>query len=300
MMQVGVDDGVDVVGGQAFGGEAGQRLSAGERGDVGDGDGPRRSLYGPPPRRAQDLARGALVSVVASSGSLVSGSRREFSDEAARVALGALGGPYLPWGSGTMRPVGLVAVCNDIVLNGRRRVVELGSGVSTVLLTRLLTQRCGPGGFRMAVVEHDPGWAQWVTDQLDRERIGHDVVVIHAPLLPHALAERGVHWYDPAAVAAGLDTALRGDLLDLLLVDGPPAYATGHGLARYPALPVLRERLAPGATVILDDVERPGEQEVLRRWERENGLEFHRRAEHAGVAVARISTDRPLTGPPHG
>jgi len=199
-----------------------------------------------------------------------------------------------------MRPGGLVAVCNDIVLNGRRRVVELGSGVSTVLLARLLTDRCALDGFRMAVVEHDHAWARWVSDQLDRERIGHDVVVIHAPLLDHSLAERGLQWYDEAAVVAGLDTALRGDLIDLLLVDGPPAYVAGHGLARYPAVPVLRERLAPGATVILDDVERPGEQEILRRWERETGLEFHRRAEDAGVAVARISGEPPAhTRPGH-
>ena len=178
-------------------------------------------------------------------GSPPSRAAREFRDEAAGVALAALGGPYLPWGAGAMRPAGLVAVCNDIVLNGRRRVVELGSGVGTVLLSRLLTQRRPLDGFRMAVVEHDLGWARWVTDQLDRERIGHHVVVIEAPLLPHALAERGVRWYDEAAVAAGLDAALRGDLIDLLLVDGPPAYATGHGQARYPALPVLHHRLAP-------------------------------------------------------
>jgi predicted O-methyltransferase YrrM len=222
-----------------------------------------------------------------------------FSDEAARVALAALGGPYLPWGAGTMRPAGLVAVCNDIVLMGRRRVVELGSGVSTVLLARLLTQRRLTGSFRMVAVEHDAGWAHWVTDQLDREGFGHDVVVIHAPLLPHGLAERSLPWYDERAVAAGLDSALQGGLIDLLLVDGPPAYATGYGLARYPALPVLHDRLAPGATVVLDDIERPGEQEVLRRWERDTGLEFHR-AELAGVAVARISADGPISGPQHG
>jgi predicted O-methyltransferase YrrM len=259
------------------------------------------------PAPPQDLGRGALMSVVAPSDlqppdltSLPSQALRVFSDEAARAALAALGGPYLPWSSGAMRPAGLVAVCNDIVLNGRRRVVELGSGVSTVLLARLLTQRPPHDGFRMAAVEHDPGWARWVSDQLDRERIGGDVVVIHAPLLDHALAERGMQWYDEAAVAAGLDAALRGGLIDLLLVDGPPAYAAGHGLARYPALPALHDRLAPGATVILDDVERPGEKEVLRRWERETGLEFHRRAEHAGVAVARISGDNLLAGPHQG
>ncbi len=51
-----------------------------------------------------------------------------------------------------MRPAGLVTVCNDIVLNERRRIVELGSGVSTVLLARLMHQRPPSGGFRMASV----------------------------------------------------------------------------------------------------------------------------------------------------
>ena len=224
---------------------------------------------------------------------------RQFGDEAAHSALAALSGPYLPWGAAVMRPTGLVAVCNDIVLNRRRRVVELGSGVSTILLVRLLSQHDPRAGFRMVAVEHDAEWAQWVTEQLNREGVGHNVVVIHAPLLAHRLAEPGVPWYDDAAVAAGLDAVLRGDLIDLLLVDGPPAFAAGHGLARYPALPVLVDRLAPGATVVLDDVERPGEQEVLRRWERETGLDFHRRAEDAGIAVARTA-DVPLTVPQHG
>ncbi len=117
---------------------------------------------------------------------------RVFSEEAARDALAALPGPYLPWGSGAMRPAGLVTVCNDIVLNGRRRVVELGSGISTVLLARLLCQRWPRDGFRMAAVEHDARWAQWVTSQLDREGIGSDVVVVHAPLAPHPRAEQGL------------------------------------------------------------------------------------------------------------
>jgi hypothetical protein len=74
----------------------------------------------------------------------------------------------------------------------------------------------------------------------------------------------------------------------VLLVDGPPAYAAGHGPACYLALPVSCDWLAPGATVVLDDAERPGEREVLRRWEHETGLDFDRRAEQAGMAVARF------------
>jgi hypothetical protein len=198
-----------------------------------------------------------------------------------------------------MRPAGLVAVCNDIVVNERRCVLELGSGVSTILLVRLLSQLDLAGGFRLVAVEHDAGWARWVSDQLDREGIGDNAVVVHAPLVPHVVAEPGVLWYDEMVVAVRLDAVLRGDLVDLLLVDGPPAYAAGQGLARYPALPVLCDRLAPGATVVLDDVERPGEQEVLRRWEDESGLEFHRRAEDTGIAIARTG-DGPPPGPRHG
>jgi Methyltransferase domain len=223
-----------------------------------------------------------------------------FRDEQALVALGALVGPYLPWGPGSMRPAGLVAVCNDIALNARRRVVELGSGISTILLARLLTQRSPQGGFRLATVEHDPVWAWWVTDQLEREGIGGDVVVIHAPLMPHPDAERGRSWYDDAALASGLARAFHGELIDLLIVDGPPACAAGEGLARYPAVPVLGHRLAPGATVVLDDVERPGEQRVLRRWELETGLVFDRCVEQAGVAMARVKGDGPLPGPHPG
>ena len=185
-----------------------------------------------------------------------------------------------------MRPGGLAAVCNDVIINARRRIVELGSGVSTVLLARLLTRQRPRGGWRLAAVEHDAGWVQRVTDELDREGIGDHVAVLHAPLVPHALAEADLLWYDEAAMAAGLDAALGGELIDLLVVDGPPAYAAGYGLARYPALPVLQHRLAPGATVVLDDVERPGEQEVVRRWESETDLSFQRLPEQAGVAVA--------------
>jgi predicted O-methyltransferase YrrM len=187
-----------------------------------------------------------------------------------------------------MRPDGLVAVCDDVIVNGRRRIVELGSGVSTVLLARLLTRRRPGGGWRLAAVEHDASWARRVTEQLDRENIGRHVTVVHAPLIPHRLAASNLLWYDEAAVAAGLDAMLRGDLVDLLVVDGPPAYAPGHGLARYPALPVLQHRLAPGATVVLDDIDRPGEQEVARRWERSTRLSFQRLPAPAGVAIATI------------
>lgn len=213
---------------------------------------------------------------------------RGFSDAAAGVALTSLtaAGPYLPWGAGTMRLGGLVAVCNDVVLSRRRCLVELGSGTSTVLLGRLLRQVWPDGGYRQVAVEHDRAWAHWVAERLRAEGAPETTVVLHVPLAPHG--PDGLDWYDEQRLSDGLDGALDGEPVDLLLVDGPPADTPERVLARCPALPVLAPRLAPGATVVLDDAERPGEQEVLRRWERDTGIAFERRSASAGVALGRL------------
>lgn len=212
---------------------------------------------------------------------------RVLGADAAGFALGALPGPYLPWSSGAMRPAGLVEVCNDVVLNDRRRIVELGSGVSTILLARLLDQSDAADERQLVAIEHDARWHGWVVGQLARERTAAHVTVVHARLRPPGALGEGTDWYDATALLRGLDGAMGGALIDLLVVDGPPAFAAGLALARHPALPVLRHRLATGATVVLDDVERGGEQEVLRRWEAEFGIVF-RVAIDAGVAIGTV------------
>jgi len=52
--------------------------------------------------------------------------------------------------------------------------------------------------------------------------------------------------------------------IDMLVVDGPPA-GVQH-LARYPALPVLRHRLARTAEIFLDDGARDDEREIAKLW----------------------------------
>ena len=56
----------------------------------------------------------------------------------------------------------------------------------------------------------------------------------------------------------------------LFLCDGPPGETRG---GRYGLWPVMRERLAPNAVIILDDTEREGELEVLRRWQSDSSFE---------------------------
>ena len=88
--------------------------------------------------------------------------------------------------------------------------------------------------------------------------------VVDAPLADVSVGAATWSWYGLAAGVPGV--------IDALFVDGPPG-DTGS-LARYPALPLLRERLAPGATIFVDDGDRPDEREMVRRWQAEvDGLQ---------------------------
>jgi GNAT superfamily N-acetyltransferase len=248
---------------------------------------PRSSLSVDRRNPARRLYERLGFEVVAANGDTLTMLRQ--ASPAGADVLAAITDPPLVWGPGGMRPAGIVVIGRDIQDRARRRIVELGSGVSTVLLARLLTRWPPAGDWRLAAVEHDAAWVRRVTEELADEGIGDRVTVIHAPLVDHPVAQDGLLWYDERPLATGLDEALDGGLIDLLVVDGPPAFAPGFGLARYPALPVLRSRLASGATVVLDDVDRPGEQDVLRRWERETGVAFERLGDTARLARASVS-----------
>ena len=200
--------------------------------------------------------------------------------------LAPLASDYLPWSSASLRPSAVVAILNDLVVHDRRAVLECGGGVSTVFLARLL-ERLGRG--LLVTVEHDVRWVRFLERTLARERLTHRVRVVHAPLGGHALAW-GSDWYEEGALRA----ALPAEPVDLLVVDGPPAWEEGTERSRYPALPALLSDLAADATVVLDDIHRPGEQAVLARWEAEAPLRFERHEEHGGIAIARLGVDPPL------
>lgn len=169
------------------------------------------------------------------------------------------------------------------VAGGGLTVIECGSGFSSVAIARAIAE-AGTG--RLYALEHDPHWARQTRTALEREGLSGVVELIEAELRPHELAEADSGWYDVAALDR-LPAAA-----DLLLVDGPPGALAATGRARYPALPLLASRLAPGAIVILDDIDRAAERWILDRWEREMAIDFDRRWGER-VAIGVFSEDRP-------
>lgn len=134
-------------------------------------------------------------------------------------------------------------------------VVELGSGVSTAWLAFALARQ--PEGPRLVAIDHDPKYAQITRQYLDDAGVRGAAEVILAPLSPVTVDGVDREWYGTEWIPGVKN-------IGLLVVDGPPAGVVHE--SRYPALPLLADRLSDSATIVLDDADRPGEAEVVKAW----------------------------------
>jgi hypothetical protein len=185
-----------------------------------------------------------------------------------------------------MRPAVLVSLLNEICLKQRRQVVELGSGTSTLFLARALRD----SGGRLLSVEHDSEWAGYVDRRIREERLDDVATVAQVPLASYAAppgSQEDPRWPPPPTwyETEALLSACPADI-DLLVVDGPPAGKQEGVLAREPAVPVLRRRLARGFTLVLDDADRAAERETVLRWEQQLGLQMSL-VERIALAIGR-------------
>jgi protein-L-isoaspartate O-methyltransferase len=161
-----------------------------------------------------------------------------------------------PMGGWAASPDVIAVLVDDLLTHRPGLVVECGSGVSTLWLALVAQTYELPT--RIVSLDHDAHLAELTRQSLVQHAVDHLVEVRAAPLAPTELPGHKTNWYETSAIA---------DLHDvgLLFVDGPPD-AIGP-LARFPAVPLLRDRLAARATVVLDDVVAPSEKEVAMRWQ---------------------------------
>jgi hypothetical protein len=164
----------------------------------------------------------------------------------------------LPPLSGWATTPELAVILMDVIdRHGCRSIVELGSGVSTLIVGYVLEKR---GAGQVVSLDHDPVFMEKTRREIAAHGLESYCTVHHAPLVPQRCGNETVVWYDIQHVEFP-------QAIDLLIVDGPPVKTQRH--ARYPALPVLAPFFADRVTIVLDDAARRSETEILRRWRTE-------------------------------
>jgi predicted O-methyltransferase YrrM len=183
-------------------------------------------------------------------------------------AVGAREGIDLTWAGddladGWALPADALALLMALVREmAPRHVLEFGSGLSTRALARassLLPRPC-----MISSIDHDPAFSVRAAERVRADGLAHLVRFQAAPLVVRRFRGQG-----PALPTYLVDVDLLAspDPADLVLIDGPPSMLGGRAGILLQALDHCR----PGTTVLLDDANRPEEQEALAHWQAELG-----------------------------
>jgi len=147
----------------------------------------------------------------------------------------------------------------------RGSILECGSGLSTILLGIIAQGRA-------TTLEHLPEWQEQVQRAAAKHSVG--VNVLAAPLVNYGAFD----WYSLPKPA--------GNGFELVLCDGPPSATRG---GRYGLLPSVKHLLAEKAIILMDDVERADEQDIIGRWKREFGVTCEEpRTRHGRYAIVGV------------
>lgn len=156
--------------------------------------------------------------------------------------------PLPPTRSWAASPDLLLTLMQLVRKNRPQLIVELGSGISTLIMAKASQSRV-----KIVSIDHSEEFAQKTREMLKEHGI-KNVEIRVAPLRRHP---SGTDWYD---------TTLLKNLknIDLLVIDGPPG--SKNPKARQPALKEFEAKLSPKAVIVIDDVNRDGERELADKF----------------------------------
>ena len=133
-----------------------------------------------------------------------------------------------------------------------QNVLEFGSGLSTQLMASLFVEQ---DNTHLYSIDHSKHYLDKTRQRLHQYPNTH---LIHAPITRYYFQGRYFASYDPAwtnQIPAGVK-------FDLVIIDGPPGFSFGREAPLYQAQPFLHSN----SVILLDDSNRPPEQEALSHW----------------------------------
>jgi len=172
---------------------------------------------------------------------------------------------YYPYTLSAISPINLQIILNDIVINRRKNIVELGAGLSTLYIATLLKKNNIQATFYS--IEENKEWASYIEKQLELEGVSDYGKVFHVPISE----SNNKKWYNLEKIEQIKQSIKK---IDCLIVDAPAAYLKGNEKIRQGALPNFIGILDDSFSIFLDDSNREGEQSIIKDWEREFNIKL--------------------------
>lgn len=156
-------------------------------------------------------------------------------------------------------------------------IVECSSGLTTITLARCcqLNQKG-----RVFSLENGESYAIQSRGNLQDFGLSDYATVIHAPLENIHLDHHNYDWYQIKDLP---DTSI-----DMLVIDGPPGFIQKH--SRYPALPLLFDKMSKKSVIFMDDAAREDEKEIVNMWLKlKNGIQHQYIETERGCSIFNIN-----------
>ncbi len=166
--------------------------------------------------------------------------------------------PLRPMTGWAATPELAVTVLRQIIFNKPQTIVELGSGVTT-LINGYGLEKYSPNG-KLISLDHDEDYAEITRRELHQHGLSTFIDLRFAPLIDTDLNGEQFKWYDLSDFPGDTE-------IDILIVDGPPVSTVKF--ARYPALPLLADHLSKSCKIIIHDTNRKEETGIVKRWLKE-------------------------------
>lgn len=162
--------------------------------------------------------------------------------------------PLPPWKGNEARR-DLLNAAWDIIRSERpKHVLELGSGLSTLVMAYALEAN---GAGKLQALENHAETAAETRRLISEHKLQSYALLLDAPLRQVDVGGELYNWYflpDYRSLAP----------IDMLFVDGPAGALAP--MSRFPALPILRNYLAHNAVILVDDTSREDEEAMLKCW----------------------------------
>ncbi len=150
------------------------------------------------------------------------------------------------------------AIFKNIIKYKPSVILELGSGISSQFIGHLL--KVYKFETKLISLDHSSEYSEKTKSDVLDSGLDEYIEIIHCPLKKIIINENEWIWYNLENLSI--------PEVDLLIIDGPIGEVNKK--TRYPAIPVLINKLKDNAIIILDDYNRIDEKEIVKDWLREN------------------------------